>query len=81
MNSQSQSSSSSAQSSSRRGLFSRLAEMTEERNRADCLISELRFLASMIRHDGVLHNNIAIITEKADAHIKRRWSLMATPKA
>tara|TARA_R110002126_G_scaffold111929_1_gene249951 strand:+ start:440 stop:547 length:108 start_codon:yes stop_codon:yes gene_type:complete len=35
----------------------------------------------MIRHDGVLHNNIAIITEKADAHIKRRWSLMATPKA
>tara|TARA_R110002126_G_scaffold283505_1_gene432750 strand:- start:41 stop:208 length:168 start_codon:yes stop_codon:yes gene_type:complete len=55
--------------------------MTEERNRADCLISELRFLASMIRHDGVLHNNIEIIIEKADAHIKRRWSLMADEKS
>ena len=81
MNLQSQSSSLSARSSSRRSLFSRLAEMTEERNRADCLISELRFLASMIRHDGVLHKNVEIITEKADAHIKRRWNLIANEKS
>jgi len=27
-----------------------------------------------------LHKNIEIITEKADAHIKRRWSLMANEK-
>ena len=48
--------------------------MSNERNRADCLISELRFLASMMRHDGVLHNNIEMITSKADAHMKRRWA-------
>jgi len=27
----------------------------------------------MMKHDGVLHTNIAMIAEKADAHIKRRW--------
>jgi hypothetical protein len=54
-------------------LLSQLATAIRERNRADCLISELKFLASMMKHDGVLHTNIAMISEKADAHIKRRW--------
>jgi len=48
--------------------------MSNERNRSDCLISEIRFLASMMRHDGILHKNIEIITSKADEHMKRRWA-------
>jgi len=28
----------------------------------------------MMKHDGLLHTNIQIISEKADAHMKRRWS-------
>lgn len=55
-------------------LLSQLADAIKERNRADCLISELRFLAGMMKHDGLLHTNIQIISEKADAHMTRRWS-------
>lgn len=73
MNSSSPSSCSQSESLQSR-LLSQLAEAIRERNRADCLISELRFLASMMKHDGLLHTNIQIISEKADAHMKRRWS-------
>ena len=72
MNSSSQSSCSQSESLQSR-LLSQLADAIRERNRADCLISELRFLASMMKHDGLLHTNIQIISEKADAHMKRRW--------
>jgi hypothetical protein len=74
MNSSPQSSSSLQHSSSQQYSISRLAEMSNERNRSDCLISEIRFLASMMRHDGILHKNIEIITSKADEHMKRRWA-------
>lgn len=48
--------------------------MSNERNRADCLISEIRFLTAMAKIDGVLHQNINTIIERADAHMKRRWA-------
>ena len=74
MNSQSQSSSSPSQSPSAQSLLSQLADTVSERNRSDCLISELRFLAGMMKIDGILHQNIESIISKADYHITRRWS-------
>ena len=74
MNSQSQSSSSPSQSPSAQLLLSQLAEAISERNRSDCLISELRFLAGMMKIDGILHQNIESIVSKADHHMMRRWS-------
>tara|TARA_R110000822_G_scaffold258658_1_gene383898 strand:+ start:581 stop:700 length:120 start_codon:yes stop_codon:yes gene_type:complete len=32
----------------------------------------------MMKHDGLLHTNIQIISEKADAHMKRRWLQIET---
>lgn len=74
MNSSAQSSSSSQLSSSHQSCISLLAEISNERNRADCLISEIRFLTAMAKIDGVFHQNINTIIERADAHMKRRWA-------
>ena len=54
-------------------MLSQLAVTVSERNRSDCLISELRFLTGMMKIDGILHQNIETIVSKADAHMKRRW--------
>lgn len=55
-------------------MLSQLADAISERNRSDCLISELRFLAGMTKIDGILHQNIENIIIKADYHMQRRWS-------
>lgn len=76
MNSSSQSSSPSAQSSSPLEWSLLYSEAVRARNRADMLITEVRFLAQMMKKDGVAHGNNQQIIDKTNAHMDVRWAEM-----
>ena len=52
------------------------SEAVRARNRADMLITEVRFLAQMMKIDGVVHHNNQQIIDKTNAHMDVRWAEM-----